>query len=122
MTLCSYALPVETLTFLFTDIEGSTVLLRQVGERTYTQVLADHHRLIRSSLSRGDGQEVATQGDGFFAVFSSPRACLAAVVEMQQALEAHAWPGGSEPCARAAVVSDNRIWPPWATAATRAAR
>jgi class 3 adenylate cyclase/tetratricopeptide (TPR) repeat protein len=85
---------VETLTFLFTDIEGSTVLLRRVGERTYAQVLADHHRLIRSALSGGDGQEVATQGDGFFAVFSSPRACLAAVVEMQRGLEAHAWPGG----------------------------
>ena len=84
----------ETLTFLFTDIEGSTVLLRRVGEGIYAQVLADHHRLIRSALAGRDGQEVATQGDGFFAVFSSPGACLAAVVEMQQALEAYAWPGG----------------------------
>ena len=87
-----YALPVETLTFLFTDIEGSTALLRRVGQDVYEQVLADHHSIIRSGLAAHDGREVDTQGDGFFAVFSSPAACVAAVTEMQQALEAHAWP------------------------------
>src|SRR5215467_13394661 len=89
-----YALPVETLTFLFTDIEGSTALLRRLGDGVYAQVLADHHSLIRSGLTAHGGQEVDTQGDAFFAVFSSPRACVAAVVEMQRALEAHAWPAG----------------------------
>ncbi|MBV8200461.1 MAG: hypothetical protein JOZ15_07535 [Acidobacteria bacterium] len=82
----------ETLTFLFTDIEGSTALLRRLGEGVYAQVLADHHGLIRSGLAAHGGEEVDTQGDAFFAVFSSSRACVAAVVEMQQALQAHAWP------------------------------
>jgi predicted ATPase/class 3 adenylate cyclase len=89
-----YALRVETLTFLFTDIESSTALLRRLGEGVYARVLADHHSLIRSGLTSHGGREVSTQGDGFFAVFSSPRACVAAVAEMQQALETHGWPGG----------------------------
>jgi predicted ATPase/class 3 adenylate cyclase len=85
---------VETLTFLFTDIEGSTALLRRLGESDYGRVLADHQALIRAALAAHDGQEVDTQGDAFFAVFSSPTACVAAVIEMQRALEARAWPGG----------------------------
>ena len=84
----------ETFTFLFTDIEDSTALVRRLGEGLYAQLLADHHSLIRSGLAAHDGQEVDTQGDAFFAVFSSPRACVAAVIEMQRALEAHSWPGG----------------------------
>jgi predicted ATPase/class 3 adenylate cyclase len=85
---------VETFTFLFTDIQGSTALLHRLGESLYTQLLAGHHSLIRSGLAAHDGTEVDTQGDAFFAVFSSPRACVAAVLEMQQSLAAHAWPGG----------------------------
>jgi len=86
----------ETLTFLFTDIEGSTALLRRVGDSVYAQVLAGHHLLIRSGLADHGGREVDTAGDGFFAVFPSPRACVAAVLEMQQALQAHAWPSGEQ--------------------------
>ncbi len=89
-----YAGGVETLTFLFTDIEGSTALLRRLGEDDYAQVLAGHHALIRSALAAHGGREVDTQGDGFFAVFSSPRACVAAVLQMQQGIETHAWPAG----------------------------
>jgi predicted ATPase/class 3 adenylate cyclase len=89
-----YAGGVETLTFLFTDIEGSTALLRRLGEDDYAQVLAGHHTLIRSALAAHDGREVDTQGDAFFAVFSSPRACVAAVLAMQHAVETHAWPAG----------------------------
>jgi predicted ATPase/class 3 adenylate cyclase len=85
---------VETLTFLFTDIEGSTALLGRLGEDLYAQVLTRHHALIRSALAAHDGREVDTQGDAFFAVFSSPRGCVAAAVAMQQALQAQAWPGG----------------------------
>jgi predicted ATPase/class 3 adenylate cyclase len=85
---------VETFTFLFTDIEGSTALVQRLGEDLYARLLADHHRLIRSGLAAHDGREVDTQGDAFFAVFSSPRACVAAVLEMQRALQAHGWPGG----------------------------
>jgi predicted ATPase/class 3 adenylate cyclase len=85
---------VETFTFLFTDIEGSTVLLRRLRESLYAQVLADYRSLIRSGLTAHGGREVDTSGDGLFAVFSSPSACLAAAIDMQQALQAHAWPGG----------------------------
>ena len=84
----------ETFTFLFTDIEDSTALLGRLGEGLYAQLLADHHALIRSGLAAHDGREVDTQGDAFFAVFSSPTACVAAAMEMQRALAAHAWPGG----------------------------
>jgi predicted ATPase/class 3 adenylate cyclase len=90
----SYTLPTETLTFLFTDIEGSTVLLGRLGHAAYSKVLADHHRLIRAGLAAHDGKEIGTQGDGFFAVFSSPSACVAAVIEIQRALGAHEWPDG----------------------------
>ena len=89
-----YAVGVETLTFLFTDIEGSTALLQRVGDGVYAQVLAGHHALIRSALAAQGGREIDTQGDAFFAVFSSPRRCVAAAVQMQQAMEAHAWPCG----------------------------
>ncbi len=91
-----YAVPVGTFTFLFTDIEGSTALLGRVGQGVYARVLADHHSIIRSGLAAHGGREVDTQGDAFFAVFSSPTACLAAVLEMQRALQAHGWPGGEQ--------------------------
>ena len=86
----------ETLAFLFTDIEGSTALLRRLGDGAYAQVLAGHHALIRSALAAHGGTEIDTQGDAFFAVFSSPRACAAAVLEMQQAIGVYAWPGGEQ--------------------------
>ena len=89
-----YAVSVGTLTFLFTDIEGSTALLRRLGEGVYPEVLAGHHLVIRSALAAHGGEEVDTQGDAFFAVFSSPKACVAAAAEMQQAIAAHAWPAG----------------------------
>jgi class 3 adenylate cyclase len=92
--LAFYAVSVETLTFLFTDIEGSTALLRRLGEGAYAEILAAHHLVIRSGLAAHDGEEVDTQGDGFFAVFSSPKACVAAVAQMQQAIAAHGWPAG----------------------------
>ena len=84
----------QTLTFLFTDIEGSTILLRHLGQDAYAQALADHNAIIRSALAAHDGEELNVRGDGFFAVFSSPRVCVTAVLEMQRALESHAWPEG----------------------------
>ena len=84
----------ETFTFLFTDIEGSTALVRRLGEGLYAQLLAGHHVLIRSVLAAHGGTELNTLGDGFFVAFASPRACVAAVVQMQHALEGHAWPAG----------------------------
>jgi predicted ATPase/class 3 adenylate cyclase len=85
---------VETFAFLFTDIEGSTALLRRLGDGLYAQVLADHHALIRSGLAAHGGREVDTQGDAFFAVFSLSSACVDAAAQMQRALQAHRWPGG----------------------------
>jgi len=85
---------VETFTFLFTDIEGSTALLGRAGQGVYERVLDDHHTIIRSGLAAHGGREVNTLGDGFFAVFSSAAACVAAAIQMQQALESHAWPAG----------------------------
>jgi len=63
----------ETLTFLFTDIEGSTQKVARLGD-TYPAVLTEHHQIIREALAAHEGREVSTAGDGFFAVFSSPRA------------------------------------------------
>jgi class 3 adenylate cyclase/tetratricopeptide (TPR) repeat protein len=94
--LAFYAVPVETFTFLFTDIEGSTVLLGRVGQGVYAQVLADHHAIIRSGLAANGGREVDTQGDAFFAVFSTAAACTAAVIDIQLALAAHTWPAGEQ--------------------------
>ena len=87
----------ETFTFLFTDIEGSTALLRRLGGGPTRWSLADHRSLIRAGMTAHGGREVDTPGDGLFAVFSSPSACLAAVIEMQRALEPTHGPTGSRP-------------------------
>jgi predicted ATPase/class 3 adenylate cyclase len=91
-----YAVYVETLTFLFTDIEGSTALLGRLGDSGYARLLAGHHALVRSALAAHGGREMDTQGDAFFAVFSSPRGCVGAVLQMQRALQGHGWPGGEQ--------------------------
>jgi predicted ATPase/class 3 adenylate cyclase len=85
---------VGTFAFLFTDIEGSTALLQRVRDSAYVQILAVHHAVIRSALADHGGREVDTAGDGFFAVFSSPRDCVAAALDMQRVLAASNWPGG----------------------------
>ena len=93
----------ETYTVLFTDVDGSTALLRRVGPDAYEQVLADHHALIRSALGAHGGREADAPGDGFFAAFSSPRECVAAALQMQQAIEAHDWPAGEQVRARVGI-------------------
>ncbi len=85
----------QTLTFLFTDIEGSTALLRRLGEQ-YAEVLTGHHRLIRADIAAHGGKEVDTQGDAFFAVFTSPSGCVAAAIGMQRAFAAHPWPANAQ--------------------------
>jgi class 3 adenylate cyclase len=87
------ALPTGTVTFLFTDIEGSTRLLARLGER-YADVLAAHHRVIRDALREHGGREVHTEGDAFFAVFARARDGVASAVQAQRALAAEGWPGG----------------------------
>ncbi|MGC2484815.1 MAG: adenylate/guanylate cyclase domain-containing protein [Acidimicrobiales bacterium] len=90
----------ETLTFLFTDIEESTKLLRRIGDEAYATVLDRHHSLIRASLTDFGGVERATQGDSFFAIFTSPSACVGAAVAMQRAFSSDEWPGGARPLVR----------------------
>src|ERR1700732_404192 len=86
-------LPIGTVTLLFTDIEGSTRLLQQFGER-YTGVLADCRRLLREAFARYHGAEVDTQGDAFFVVFARATDAVAAAVLIQRALASHLWPEG----------------------------
>jgi predicted ATPase len=79
------ALPTGTVTLLFTDIEGSTRLLEELGDR-YSAVLAEHRRLLREAFKRHGGVEVDTQGDAFFYAFAGAKDALAAAAEAQQAL------------------------------------
>ena len=88
-------IPTGAVTFLFTDIEGSTRLVKQLRDR-YGDVLADHQRLLRAAFAAHGGHEVDTQGDSFFVAFSSAREALLAAVEGQRTMLAHAWPDGVE--------------------------
>ena len=91
----SYHAPTETLTFLFTDIEGSTSLLSRLGHDVYAEALGAHHAIIRSAVDAHGGKEISNQGDGFFVVFSSASAGVAAATQMQRHLAAHGWPQGA---------------------------
>ena len=62
-------LPTGTVTFLFTDVEGSTKLLHELGAEAYAEALAEHRRVIRDACAADDGVEVDTQGDAFFFAF-----------------------------------------------------
>jgi predicted ATPase/class 3 adenylate cyclase/DNA-binding CsgD family transcriptional regulator len=86
-------LPSGTVTLLFTDIEGSTLLLQQLGER-YASVLNGYRDLLRTAFSEYHGHEVDTQGDGFFVVFVRAREAIQATVAAQRALTTHSWPEG----------------------------
>jgi class 3 adenylate cyclase len=86
-------LPSGAITFLFTDIEGSTRLVKQLRDR-YGEVLAEHQRLLRDAFRAHGGHEVDTQGDSFFVAFTSARDALLAAVEGQLALLSHPWPDG----------------------------
>jgi len=86
-------LPTGTVTFLFTDIEGSTRLLKQLRDE-YAAVLADHEAIIRAALAEHDGWEIDTQGDSFFAAFRRAKDAVGAALTAQRALAEHAWPDG----------------------------
>jgi class 3 adenylate cyclase len=89
------ALPAGTVTFLFTDIEGSTRLLQQLGDR-YGDVVRDHRRIVREALQQHRGSEVDTQGDAFFYSFARARDAVAGAVDAQRALAQHEWPDGTD--------------------------
>src|SRR5437588_905169 len=88
------ALPSGTVTFLFTDIEGSTQLLKTLGP-LYGDALAEHQRILRAAFAAHGGHEVDTQGDSFFVAFGRAKDAVAAAVDAQRDLTAHAWPEGS---------------------------
>ena len=84
--------PIGTVTLLFTDIEGSTRLLQQLGSADYATVVGDHHAIVRAVLDQTGGNEVKTEGDSFFAIFGRATDALAAAVAVQRDLAAHPWP------------------------------
>ncbi len=88
------SLPTGTVTFLFTDIEGSTRLLQQLKD-AYADVLIECRRLVRTAVQEGGGQEVDTEGDTVFAAFPSARQALLAAVTAQRGILRHPWPNGA---------------------------
>ena len=88
------SLPTGTVTFLFSDIEGSTALLKRLGDVAYAELLATHRRLVREMFAGFDGQEIDTQGDAFFYSFPRARDAVAAAVEIQRAHATASWPAG----------------------------
>ena len=86
-------LPSGTVTFVFSDIEGSTTLLKQLGEG-YDAVLSNHRRLMRETFTERGGVEIDTQGDAFFFAFPRARDAVEAAVDVQRAHAAHDWPEG----------------------------
>ena len=87
-------LPGGAVTFLFTDIEGSTRLVKALRER-YGQVLGEHRRLVRAAIAGHTGYEVDTQGDAFFVAFGSEKQAVLCALEIQRTLAAHQWPAGA---------------------------
>ena len=87
------SLPGGTVTFLFTDIEGSTRLLQELGD-AYGDVVREHRQLLREHLGGQGGTEVDTQGDAFFYSFPRARDAVRAAVDGQRALASPEWPGG----------------------------
>jgi WD40 repeat protein/class 3 adenylate cyclase len=80
-----------TITFLFTDIEGSTHLLDYLGDH-YALVLAKHHEILRAAIQKWNGHEVDTQGDAFFVTFTRALDAVQCVADAQRALAAYPWP------------------------------
>jgi len=88
-------LPSGTVTLLFTDIEGSTRLLRRVGD-AYADLLAEHRRLLAEAFEQHRGSIVDSEGDAFFVAFASARDAIAGAEAAQRALAEHPWPGDEE--------------------------
>jgi class 3 adenylate cyclase len=84
-------LPSGTVTFVFTDIEGSTDLLKQLGDR-YDELLTAHRRIVRDTFAAANGVEIDTQGDAFFFAFARARDAVEAAVGAQRAHASAAWP------------------------------
>jgi len=87
-------LPSGTVTFLFSDIEGSTSLLKQLGDEQYADLLRTHRRIVRETFGLYHGQEIDTQGDAFFYSFHRAREAVAAAVAVQREHNEQSWPQG----------------------------
>ena len=96
-------LPAGTVTFLFTDIEGSTQLLKQPGGEMYGHALDDDRRILREAFAEHEGHEIDTQGDSFFVVFHRAKDAVATAIACQRRLAEHDWPDGSELRVRMAI-------------------
>ncbi|HET7265244.1 MAG TPA: tetratricopeptide repeat protein [bacterium] len=92
--------PSGTITLLFTDIEGSTDLVRRLGDSRYARVLMEHRRLLRTICRREGGEEIGHQGDGLFVTFARVEDAVRAAVAAQRAILEHAWPDGIVPRVR----------------------
>ncbi len=88
-------LPAGTVTFLFTDIEGSTQLMRELGDG-YGEVLDEHRRILREHFVGAGGREIDTQGDAFFFSFTRAREAVRGAVAAQRALGDHEWTNGAD--------------------------
>ena len=86
----------SALTFLFTDIEGSTKLVTQLGIERWEDVLRDHARIVGGAIAGAGGETVHTEGDSFFAVFETPTAAVTAAARAELELARHSWPHGVE--------------------------
>jgi hypothetical protein len=87
-------LPTGQVTFLLTDIEDSTGLLRRLGDG-YADLLSDVRRLLRRAVQRSSGSEVDVRADELFAVFKRPAGALDAALAMQRSVGSRAWPDGA---------------------------
>jgi class 3 adenylate cyclase len=85
-----------TVTFAFTDNEGSTKLLQELGDEAFGALSRDHRRIVRETFGEAGGTEIDTQGDAFFFSFPRARDAVNAAVAAQRALREHTWPDGRE--------------------------
>jgi class 3 adenylate cyclase len=86
------SLPAGTVTFVFSDVEGSTGLLKRLGDG-YGELITEHRRIVRETFAARDGVEIDMQGDSFFFAFARARDAVTAAVEAQRAHEEASWPG-----------------------------
>jgi predicted ATPase/class 3 adenylate cyclase len=89
-------MPTGTVTFLFSDIEGSTGLVQALDSGAYRELLEQHQRLLRAAFAAHRGVERGTEGDSFFAVFPDAPSAVAAAVDAQRTLQSAEWPAGTE--------------------------
>src|SRR5438270_8145720 len=97
------SLPTGVVTFLFSDIEGSTRLLRSLGRERYGALLEEHARLMRDAFSLAGGSVFGTEGDALFVAFRSASEAIAGAIAAQQALAQHDWGEGTQPLVRMGV-------------------